>query len=300
MRFDEIPYPIQERWAELGGAKVCYGMVDAPSNLRPLLLIPPLGRGLLHYRPNLDAFARLGPVILYDPPGCGKSQKDGAALELVGVDKQANVAAQIIGIAHDCRLVQSERVVVIGTSYGALIALGLAANHPELVSGLVLADAMSTRRGICGSLVAWFLSCAWLMRRFGRNNWRRGARRFFANPDHPAVEANVDLAMRLRTGPDWPAYLRILARATHAAMESWSDEIIATVRERSVPTLVIWGDTDRVTPIDWGRELAMRLAARLEVIPKAGHFPNMEQPRAFESAVSRFVDEISAKPTTSV
>ena len=58
----------------------------------------------------------------------------------------------------------------------------------------------------------------------------------------------------------------------------------------NVPTLVIVGDQDLVTPPDLSRELIDLVpGARLQVIENAGHLSNLEQFDAFNRAVDDFM-----------
>ncbi len=58
----------------------------------------------------------------------------------------------------------------------------------------------------------------------------------------------------------------------------------------AVPTLVLWGDSDRVVSPDYGRAYAGMIPdARFELIPHAGHHPEIEQPQAFAEHVARFL-----------
>jgi pimeloyl-ACP methyl ester carboxylesterase len=56
-----------------------------------------------------------------------------------------------------------------------------------------------------------------------------------------------------------------------------------------VPTLVLWGDDDRRSPVGVAHNLHDAIpAAELAIIPGAGHVSNMEQPEAFNAHVRRF------------
>ena len=62
----------------------------------------------------------------------------------------------------------------------------------------------------------------------------------------------------------------------------------------NVPTLVMVGDEDRITPPALSHELARLIAgARIEVVAGAGHLTNIEQPTAFNAAVDRFVENMT-------
>jgi pimeloyl-ACP methyl ester carboxylesterase len=55
------------------------------------------------------------------------------------------------------------------------------------------------------------------------------------------------------------------------------------------PSLVLWGDGDGIVTPEYGRKLAAALPdARFEVIARAGHYPQIEQPYAVADAINRF------------
>jgi pimeloyl-ACP methyl ester carboxylesterase len=55
------------------------------------------------------------------------------------------------------------------------------------------------------------------------------------------------------------------------------------------PTLLLWGDDDRRSPINIAEQLRDAIPnAELEVIANAGHVSNMEQPEDFNALVRRF------------
>ena len=56
-----------------------------------------------------------------------------------------------------------------------------------------------------------------------------------------------------------------------------------------LPTLVLWGEADRMAKPAYGRSLASSLpAAELVLIPGAGHYPEIEQPDAVIRAIGAF------------
>ncbi|MGC2201935.1 MAG: alpha/beta hydrolase [Stellaceae bacterium] len=59
-----------------------------------------------------------------------------------------------------------------------------------------------------------------------------------------------------------------------------------------VPTLLMWGESDRVVVPDYGRAYNRLIpGSRFELIERAGHHPEIEQPEAFVERVSRFLEE---------
>jgi pimeloyl-ACP methyl ester carboxylesterase len=71
-----------------------------------------------------------------------------------------------------------------------------------------------------------------------------------------------------------------------ALAESDTTDLLPTI---DVPTLLLWGDDDRRSPFDVAEGFRSAIPdAELEVIPRAGHVSNMEQPEAFDAHVRRF------------
>jgi 3-oxoadipate enol-lactonase len=61
-----------------------------------------------------------------------------------------------------------------------------------------------------------------------------------------------------------------------------------------VPTLVVVGNDDRLTPPAMAKSIADAIpGARLAVVPSAGHLSNIEQPAAFNAAVLDFLASVS-------
>jgi pimeloyl-ACP methyl ester carboxylesterase len=64
----------------------------------------------------------------------------------------------------------------------------------------------------------------------------------------------------------------------------------------SIPVLVAWGESDRVIDAEYGRAYALSFPnARFELIPEAGHLPQIEQPERLSTLVRKFA--ISTKAT---
>lgn len=57
----------------------------------------------------------------------------------------------------------------------------------------------------------------------------------------------------------------------------------------SLPTLVLWGDSDGIADADYGRAFAAAIpAARFQLLPDTGHLPQLESPQLLLDAVSEF------------
>ena len=61
------------------------------------------------------------------------------------------------------------------------------------------------------------------------------------------------------------------------------------------PTLVVWGDQDRIVPVEQAREAASRLGGREpRIFAGYGHLPHVECPDRFAETVLRVLDEAEA------
>ena len=59
----------------------------------------------------------------------------------------------------------------------------------------------------------------------------------------------------------------------------------------AVPTLVLWGESDRIVTPAYGRSMAAAIPnAQFEIVREAGHLPQIEQPEATFRAIDRFLN----------
>lgn len=222
--------------------------------------------------PALEADFR---VVLYDKRGHGLSEATPAPYAMT--DHVADLAALLdhLGI---------ERAAVVGLSVGGLIAQGIAAMRPDLVSALVLCDTAHkigtaefwnaridgvTRNGISSITDA-------IMQRWFTPAYRR--------PDNA----------------DFTGYVAMLERqpvegyaGTCAALRD--ADLTESTRALKLPTLLIVGDQDGSTPPELVRSTADLIAgSRLEIVKDAGHLPNVEQPEVTARLLSDFLNKHAA------
>jgi len=69
-------------------------------------------------------------------------------------------------------------------------------------------------------------------------------------------------------------------------------KLLRRLRRIATPTLILWGESDRVASPDYGRAFHRAIpGSRFQLIPRAGHYPHRERPDAFVRAVTTFLEE---------
>ncbi len=77
-----------------------------------------------------------------------------------------------------------------------------------------------------------------------------------------------------------------------AMAELRSHDMRPILQRVRAPTLVLWGERDRLTPIEHGRRIVEGLPnARLEVIPRVRHLPMISKPDATSRLIVSFFQE---------
>jgi pimeloyl-ACP methyl ester carboxylesterase len=70
----------------------------------------------------------------------------------------------------------------------------------------------------------------------------------------------------------------------------WEEQFAPRIGKVAQRTLIVWGEEDRVFPIEAGETLNQTIpSSRLIRIPKAGHIPQWEQPDLVNSELLRFL-----------
>jgi pimeloyl-ACP methyl ester carboxylesterase len=167
-------------------------------------------------------------------------------------------------------------------SFGALTALSLARNRPDLVTSLVLADATLGRAYLpVEERQRWLRNREGLANDLATRSVERAGE--IAGPDAtPAVIQEIALHMRRARASGYMAVARAIAETD---ARPWLGGI-------GQPTLLLCGEDDRVTGIDVSKTLVDQLPnANLVVIPGAGHAPHIEQADRFAHAVREFLQK---------
>ena len=239
----------------------------------PLLLLHGFPHDRTLWAPQLagDSLGvrRLAP----DLPGFGESDSIGGD----SVEAWADWVADLLD------LLELQRVILGGLSMGGYLAFAFWRRHPTRVRALILAD---TRAGADSEegrakrremqVLARAQGSAAIAERMMPGMVGKTTRE-----SRPAIVALLDAMMKRSSHEAIISALEVMATRPDST---------ATLETISVPTLVLCGEEDALTPVAESR--AMHAAIRgsqLGIIPAAGHVSNMEDPVTFNGLLSRFL-----------
>jgi pimeloyl-ACP methyl ester carboxylesterase len=218
------------------------------------------------HQPFLDRLARRWQVIVPRHPGFGGTKRPGWFRQ---VDDIAYLYLDLLDKEG------LEDAVVVGASFGGWVALEMAVRSSARIGRLVLLGSLGVKfsgreeRDITDLLA---LSADEV------------ARHVFADP---------------RNAPDYNTLgeaelVTVAADREGAVLYGWrpymhKPALVHWLHRVSAPTLVLWGDKDRVAAPAYGERLAGAIAgARFQQIAGAGHYPQIEQTEAVAVAIEEF------------
>jgi 3-oxoadipate enol-lactonase len=248
------------------GAVQVHHRFDGPVDGPVLVLSNALGVTLEMWDEQVSELSAHFRVLRYDYRGHGDSPVPSGPYSIQ--DLGNDVLALLDGL-------ELERVAFAGLSLGGMVGMWVAGNAPERIERLALC-CTSAR---FGSREMWLERVA-AVRTGGMQAVADQvlARWFTANFRTAKPEAVARIKqMFLSTPPD--AY----AAFCEALADLDMSEVLARIQ---APTLVIAGAEDPASPLEDGRAIERAMSgARLEVLPRAAHLANIEQPHAFTQAL---------------
>jgi len=178
-------------------------------------------------------------------------------------------------------LLELKKVTVVGNSIGGWIAAEMALLESKRASGFVLVDAVGIE--VPGNPVVDFFSLT----------PRQVAEHSYHDPDKFGIDPTKLPPEALQAMAGNRATLTLYAGA------SMNDPSLSRrLQGVTKPTLILWGDADRIANADYGRAFAGAIpGARFQLLEKTGHLPQIETPDQLLDAIRAFVhDGASARP----
>jgi 3-oxoadipate enol-lactonase len=259
------------------GTRLHYEVIG-PAAAPPLLLIQGLGADARGWVLQRRALARQYRCILFDNRGVGRSEVPSGPYELEVMAADAAAVLQAAGYpsAH-----------VLGASMGGVIAQILAVRHPHQVRSLMLACTACRHEPWRRELLEDWACTA---EEGGMRALAVRVLRWVVGPrSHQRLYLPAQLFRTLLLGLSVEGFVN-QARA----ILSMHDDVRAELAGIQVPTLVIVGSQDILTPVGDSEELAERIPdAELVVLGGAGHAVMAERVGVFNRTVLGFLDRVA-------
>ncbi len=264
------------------GQRIAYLDVGAGP---PVILIHGFGGSMWQWEYQQHQLSQHFRVLTLDLPGAGLSDKP-------DIDYRPDqMLDYFVGFMDAMKI---PHATLVGNSMGAGLVIGMALTHPARVAKLALVDGLpqhvmekltspSVRRALESSAPSWLVS-------FGNT--------LFGGLMIESVLQEIVYDQTLLT----PA---VLERSNRNRQLPGLIKPIMTVRENlplwesgfatrlaaiTHPTLVLWGEEDRVFPVAVGEELHRTIkGSRFIRIPKAGHIPQWERPDVVNQELITFI-----------
>jgi proline iminopeptidase len=254
---------------------------------KPVAFVIHGGPGADHtsYKPMFSHLTSTLQLVYFDHRGQGRSARgDKATYTLDNNVEDMEALRQYLGL---------EKIVVIGTSYGGMVALSYAVRYPEKVSDLIV---------VASAANSQFLTKA------KQNLAQRGT------PEQQAIaeylwQGNFKDAAQLQDYFQIMGSLYALNYNPTAAAKAWKRTILSVdainvafggflqsynilnqLDQITAPTLVVAGQQDWICPPECSVEIAEVISqAKLTIFENCGHLIRVDQPKALLKAITQFV-----------
>jgi pimeloyl-ACP methyl ester carboxylesterase len=264
---------------ELPGAAVNYVEIGAGE---PILFVHGLSGCWQNWLENLPHFGRDHRAIALDLPGFGASPMPSWPIDMPAYGQLIHDFCEKLGVEH---------ATIVGNSMGGFIATEAVTAGPGRFDRLVLVSA-------AGILNTWNPEPRANVTAFAWKAFGPGvadlARAIVSHPRSRRVALGpfVRYPNRLRADLLWEqivggARCPGFGEGLHALIRHDIRERLGTIE---MPTMIVWGQSDRVIPLAAGLSYHRRIPhSRLEIFERTGHVPQLERPLRFNSLLDEFL-----------
>jgi pimeloyl-ACP methyl ester carboxylesterase/predicted glycosyltransferase len=284
--------PDSDGFVERSGNRIHYEVYgDGPQTM---VFLPPWS--IVHsrvYKAQIPYFSERFRCIAYDGLGNGRSDRpdDVAAYS---IDNCVGDALAVMDAT------EAGAAILVGLSFGGLLACCLAAYHPERVKAAILAGVA----GIVGSSHPHMAARHFTARqerpdgkpvgwnKYNREHWLADypdfAEHFVRN-----IHTEPHSTRQIEDGIDWASETTgaVLVKTVEArAIEPKFDVKESMYRKIRCPVLAIHGTNDQIQPYERGKLIAELTGAELVTIPDGGHNPLGRYPAKCNALINNFLD----------
>jgi pimeloyl-ACP methyl ester carboxylesterase len=288
--WQEVDWREHLRWVRVGGTPV---NVCEVGEGEPLVLVHGHSGNWANWVQNILPFAATRRVIAPDLPGFGHSPMPPWRISIENYGRF---------LGDLCDAMEIESAPVVGNSMGGFVAAEFAVKSPARVEGLVLVAAagLSTKYiGLSEELLrrGWFRAFA------------RAVNAYASIPEarletlvrRPRLRKAVLAQVVRHTDRLDPAMAAEMLRGSGRPAAPYATDALvdydfrAELSDVRVPTLIVWGDKDRVVGVEAADEYREAIPhAKFVMLRDTGHVPMIERPGEFNELLEEFLVELAS------
>jgi pimeloyl-ACP methyl ester carboxylesterase len=227
-----------------------------------VLFIHGAGGGLYTWGYQKRFFEKEFSPIIIELPGHGESEGGG----------EQNIVRYSEHVSAFLKALSLKKVFLVGHSMGGAIVQTLALTHPEAIKGIVLV-------GTGAKLKVFPMILEGIKSDFAETVPKINQFAFSRKAPSDLIEKGVSLMLQTKAEILYGDFL---------ACDRF--DIMKEVEKIVLPTLILCGEDDQLTPVKYSQFLHSRIkGSKLEVIPNAGHMVMMESSQVFNEKIRAFI-----------
>jgi pimeloyl-ACP methyl ester carboxylesterase len=236
---------------------------------KPVILLHGMGAASGFWRQVMAGLAHDRLVIAPDILGFGRTMPDSPA-------NPPDFISWLTGFLDALGIPSAS---IVGHSLGAAIAVRFTLENPGRVEKLILVGAIGFGVSALGVLAAGLFMVP------SNPVTRPILRRILSS--RPGLIPSAPRTKKRKASFDRGLAMRIMRASGWNGLPTFPPDSLGRI---SQPTLLLWGEKDRIVPVSIARRMRDRLPqAVLQTVSSSGHMPFLENPVEFEEKLSRFL-----------
>ena len=292
------------------GFKICW-RVNGEDNTQPIIFLHGFGASSMHWRNNVDYFAKRNfAAYSLDLLGFGNSDQPGSR-EIVRLDNEVWCNQVKDFINQIIKPKNSRKVILIGNSLGALVALTIAVSFENEIKAVIaspLPDQIQTKntkevlnpafiklRNKFIKLFFIFLPLEIILFLINKLGFIKiGLKSAYFKKDNVDNEL-IDIVRKpvLRSTAASSLRAMCIGMSTREKKLKASYLLRRLCISKKVPFLLIWGDKDNFIPLFLGKKIAnLHRWVKLKIVSNSGHCVHDEDPSIFNSISHKWIRDL--------
>jgi pimeloyl-ACP methyl ester carboxylesterase len=254
----------------VNGYGIRYLDYDSANSKRTLLLLHGIGASAERWSRVISPLSKYFRLVVPDIIGFGYSDKP-------TVEYTMDFFLEFLkGFLENLKLT---KVSITGSSFGGHLATEYAIRNSRRVEKLVLASPAGMMRTSTPALDGYIMAALYPT----YENAKKAFKEMAHDPDVVTEETVLDFVNRMRLPNAKYAFMSTLLGMRYAPV------LKGRIGDIICPTLLIWGDSDRLIPVQYSKDYNEIPDSETVVIRNCGHTPYIEKPMSFSKVALKFL-----------